>query len=70
MSTEPNPEFAEEKVQEDRKTWCETYVHVWSDLSKGVFNKEAIQKAADEHWQRSPRSDPVQTAVMEFIKVK
>lgn len=70
MNTDPNPEFAEEKVREDREVWCRTYVHVWSDLSKGVFDKDAIQKAADEHWQRSPQSDPVQVAATEFIKVK
>ncbi|MFI5446099.1 hypothetical protein [Polaromonas sp. UC242_47] len=70
MDTKLNPEFAEKKVKEDKELWCQTYVHVWSDLSKGVFNKEAIEKAADEHWQRSPRSDPVEVAVTEFIKVK
>lgn len=70
MSTEPNPEFAEDKVKQDRARWCQTYVHVWSDLSKGVFNKDTIEKAADEHWQRSPQSDPIETAVMDFMKAK
>ncbi|MES2360828.1 MAG: hypothetical protein V4646_03405 [Pseudomonadota bacterium] len=70
MTTDPNPEFAEEKVKQDYEAWCRTYVHVWSDLSKGVFDKDAVQKAADEHWQRSPQSDPVEVAATEFIKVK
>jgi hypothetical protein len=73
MTTEPHsdpaPELSEENIHADRDTWCQTYVHVWSDLSKGVFDKEAIEKAADEHWQRSPKSDPVEVATTEFIKV-
>lgn len=69
MTTESNPEFDEKRFKEDRATWCRTYVHVWSDLSGGVYDKEAIEKAADEHWQRSPNSDPVEIATVEFTKV-
>ncbi|SFC25002.1 hypothetical protein SAMN05216344_11260 [Polaromonas sp. OV174] len=69
MTKESNPEFDEKRFKEDRAAWCRTYVHVWSDLSGGVYDKEAIENAADEHWQRSPNSDPVQIATIEFIKV-
>lgn len=65
---DPNPEFAEDKIEADRKLWCEKYVHVWSDLTKGVFDKKAIEEAADDHWQRSPRSDPVMVATMQYVK--
>jgi hypothetical protein len=65
---EPNPEFSEEKINEARDAWCRTYVHVWADLSKGNYDKDAVQKAADEHWQRSPRSSPVMVATTEFTK--
>ena len=65
---EPNPEFSEDKVNEARDAWCRTYVHVWADLSKGVYDKDAVQKAADEHWQRSPKSSPVMVASIEFTK--
>jgi hypothetical protein len=68
MTTESNPEFDEQRLNEDKEAWCRTYVHVWSDLTKGVYDKEAIEKAADEHWQRSPSSDPVQIASVEFTK--
>jgi hypothetical protein len=64
----PNPEFSEDKVNEARDAWCRAYVHVWADLSKGVYDKEAVQKAADEHWQRSPKSSPVMVATIEFTK--
>ncbi len=70
MPTDHNPEFSEENIKEHRNTWCQTYVHVWSDLSKGVFDRNAVKQAADEHWQRSPQSDPVEVAAMEFIKAK
>jgi hypothetical protein len=65
---ELNPELSEEKINEARDAWCKTYVHVWADLSKGVYDKDAVQKAADEHWQRSPRSSPVMVATTEFTK--
>jgi hypothetical protein len=68
MTIEPNPELDEKRLEEAREVWCRTYVHVWSDLSKGVYDKEAVEKAADEHWQRSPKSDPVQVAALEFTK--
>ena len=59
MSIEPNPEFGEQRINEEHLAWCHAYVHVWSDLSRGVFEREAVEKAAEEHWQRSPQSDPV-----------
>lgn len=65
---EPNPELSEEKINEARDAWCRAYVHVWADLSKGHYDKEAVQKAADEHWQRSPKSSPVMVASTEFTK--
>jgi hypothetical protein len=65
---ESSPELAEDKIKEAREAWCRTYVHVWADLSKGHYDKEAVQKAADEHWQRSPRSSPVMVATTEFTK--
>ena len=68
MTAEPNLELDEKRLDEAREVWCRTYVHVWSDLSRGVYDKEAVEKAADEHWQRSPRSDPVQVAALEFTK--
>lgn len=68
MFTDPTPEFAEDKVKAARAAWLAAYVHVWSDLTKGVFDKAAIEKAADEHWQRSPKSNPVLVATMEFTK--
>jgi hypothetical protein len=68
MSTDPNPEFAPDKVQAGRRDWCQAYVHVWADLSRGDFDPQAVERAADEHWQRSPQSDPVETAVMDFLK--
>jgi hypothetical protein len=67
-TTEPNPEFAEEKVKADRQAWLAAYVHVWSNLTKGAFDKAEIEKAADEHWQRSPNSNPAMVAAMEFTK--
>lgn len=66
MHTDPNPELAEDKVKADREAWLTAYVHVWSDMTKGVFDKAAIEKAADEHWQRSPYSNPAMVATMEF----
>ena len=68
MTTESNPEFDEKQLNEAREAWCQTYVSVWSDLSKGVYDKKAIEEAADEHWQRSPQSDPVLIASVEFTK--
>jgi hypothetical protein len=68
MTTESNPEFDGQRLNEDKEAWCRTYVRVWSDLTKGGYDKEAIEKAADEHWQRSPISDPVQIAAVEFTK--
>ena len=68
MTTESNPEFDEKRFNEAKEAWRQTYVRVWSDLSKGVYDKEAVEKAADEHWQRSPQSDPVQIAAVEFTK--
>ncbi len=68
MTTDPNPEFAEDKVKADREAWLAAYVHVWSDLTKGAFDKAEIEKAADEHWQRSPNSNPAMVAAMEFTK--
>lgn len=65
---EPTPELAEEKINEARDAWCQAYEHVWADLSKGVYDKDAVQKAADEHWQRSPRSSPMMVATTEFTK--
>ncbi|MEO7886764.1 MAG: hypothetical protein ABI893_07290 [Polaromonas sp.] len=77
MATEPEsepdpgstPELSEEKINEARDAWCLAYVHVWDDLSKGVYDNDAVQKAADEHWQRSPKSSPVMVASTEFTKV-
>jgi hypothetical protein len=68
MTAESNPELDEKRLEEAREVWCRTYVHVWSDLSKGVYDREAVEKAADEHWQRSPKSDPVQVAALEFTR--
>lgn len=68
MTTELNPEFGEKRLTEDRAAWCQAYVQVWSQLSKGIYDKEAVEKAADEHWQRSPQSDPVQIAAVEFTR--
>lgn len=69
MTTESNPEFDEKRFNEARVLWCRTYMHVWSDLSGGIYDKEAIEKSADEHWQRSPESNPVEIATVEFTKV-
>jgi len=67
--TEPlNPEFDQKRVNEERAAWCEAYVAVWAQLSQGIYDRQAIQAAADEHWQRSPQSDPVQMAAVEFTK--
>ncbi len=68
MNTDPIPELAEDKLKADREAWIAAYVHVWSDMTKGVFEKAAIEKAADEHWQRSPKASPVLAATMEFTK--
>jgi len=65
---EPAPELSEENINEAHDAWCRAYEHVWADLSKGVYDKEAVQKAADEHWQRSPKSSPVMVASTEFTK--
>ncbi len=65
---DPVPQLSEEQMQENRKTWCEAYVHVWADLSQGHFDRAAIEKAADEHWQRSPSSNPALVAAMEYTK--
>jgi hypothetical protein len=63
-----NPEFDAKRVNEDRAVWCKAYVAVWAQLSKGDFNQQAVAQAADEHWQKSPQSDPVQIAAVEFTK--
>ena len=68
MSTDPTPELEEDKIKADREAWVTAYVHVWSDMTQGVFDRVEIEKAADEHWQRSPRSNPVMVATMEFTK--
>ena len=68
MSTQPNEEFDAEHIAQARVLWCRKYVQVWSDLSGGAFDQEAVEQAADEHWQRSPQSDPVQIAAVEFTK--
>lgn len=65
---EPAPELSEENINEAHDAWCRAYEHVWADLSKGAYDKEAVQKAADEHWQRSPKSSPVMVASTEFTK--
>ena len=65
---EPTPELSEEQINEARDAWCRAYVHVWADLSKGNYDKEAVEKAADEHWQRSPKSSPIMVASTEFTK--
>ena len=65
---EPNPELSPDKILEAKDLWCQTYEHVWADLSKGVYDRDAVQKAADEHWQRSPKSPAAQVATMEFLK--
>jgi hypothetical protein len=65
--TEPlNPEFDEKLLNEDRNAWCQAYVAVWAQLSKGIYDRQAVENAADEHWQRSPQSDPMQMAAVEF----
>lgn len=68
MTIELNPAFEEQRFNEDKKAWCRAYVQVWSDLSKGIYDKQAVENAADEHWQRSPSSDPVQIAAVAFTK--
>lgn len=68
MTHELNEEFGEDRLNEDRRAWCQAYVAVWAQLSKGVYDKDAVEKAADEHWQRSPQSDPVQIAAVEFTR--
>lgn len=68
MTQDPIPEFSEDKVKADRKVWLAAYVHVWSDMTQGVFDGAEIEKIADEHWQRSPNSNPVLVATMEFTK--
>ena len=65
---DPAPELGETQIHDAREAWCETYVHVWADLTRGSFDKKAIELAADEHWQRSPNSNPVMVATMEFTK--
>ena len=67
--TEPlNPEFDEKRLNDDRTAWCQAYVAVWAQLSKGSYDRQAVENAADEHWQRSPQSDPVQMAAVKFTK--
>jgi len=68
MTTPLNPEFDAKRVSEDRAAWRQAYVKVWVQLSKGIYDQQAVEKAADEHWQRSPQSDPVQIAAVEFTK--
>ena len=64
MTAESNPGFDEQRSKEDRDAWCRTYAQVWADLSTGSYDKKAVEKAADEHWQRNPNSDPVQIATV------
>ena len=68
MTAELNPEFDEQRLHADRTAWCQKYVQVWSQLSGGVYDRQAVEQAADEHWQRSPQSDPVQMAAVEFTR--
>lgn len=70
MTIDSIPEFAEDKVKADREAWLAAYVHVWPDMTKRVFDKAEIEKAADEHWQRSPNSNDIEVAALEFIKVQ
>ena len=63
-----NPEFEEKRLNDDRAAWCQAYIAVWAQLSKGSFDQQVVEEAADAHWQRSPQSDPVQTAAVEFTK--
>ena len=65
---DPAPELGEQQIHDAHDAWCASYVHVWADLSRGDFDKAAIEKAADEHWQRSPNSHPAVVAAMEFTK--
>ncbi|MFS2036543.1 hypothetical protein ACEN8I_21160 [Polaromonas sp. CT11-55] len=67
---ESSPELSGEKIHEAHDAWCRAYVHVWADLSKGNYDKDAVQKMADEHWQRSPKSSPVMVATMDYTKRK
>lgn len=68
MTPSLNPEFDAKRLREDRAAWCQAYVQVWAQLSKGIYDPQAVEKVADEHWQRSPQSDPVQIAAVEFTK--
>ena len=68
MPASLNPEFEEKRLNDDRAAWCQAYVAVWAQLSKGSFDKPAVEEAADAHWQRSPQSDPVHIAAVEFTK--
>ena len=68
MTKESIPALDEKRFSDDKQAWCEAYVHVWSDLSRGVFDKAAVEKSAEEHWERSPASNPVEVAVLEFLK--
>ena len=68
MTAELNPEFDEQRLQTDRTAWCQKHVQVWSQLSGGVYDRQAVEQAADEHWQQSPQSDPVQVAAVEFTR--
>ncbi len=63
-----NPVFEEKRLNEDRVAWCQAYVAVWAQLSKGSFDKQVVEEAADTHWQRSPQSDPMHIAAVEFTK--
>lgn len=65
---DPAPELGEDQIHDAHDAWCASYVHVWADLSRGDFDKAAVEKAADEHWQRSPSSHPVVVAATEFTK--
>lgn len=68
MTKALNPEIDENRLNQDRAAWCQACVAVWAQLSKGIYDKDAVKKAADEHWQRSPQSHPVQIAAVEFTK--
>lgn len=64
MATEPNIGFDGQRSQDGREAWCRTYARVWAQLSTVCYDKKAVEKAADEHWHRNPKSDPVQVATL------
>jgi len=68
MTDPVTAQFDQKRVGDERAAWCQAYVAVWAQLSQGNYDRQAVQAAADEHWQRSPQSDPVQVAAVEFTK--